>query len=71
MHTPCDLCNSPLIPVLWGHPMGFPDSIFELAKNGQVMIGGSCIPYDNRNSYCEKCDHYYQKYAEIPDTLPE
>ena len=68
MNTPCDLCNSPLIPVLWGHPMFFPDSIFKLAKNGQVMIGGSCMPCD-WNSYCQTCNEYYQKHAEIPDDL--
>jgi hypothetical protein len=63
------VCLHPLAPVLWGHPMGFPESIFKLAESKQVVIGGSCFPNNEINSYCFKCKEYYPKYAEIPDNL--
>jgi hypothetical protein len=69
MHTPCDICLDPLAPVLWGHPMGFTESIFKLAENKQLIIGGSCFTDNDINSYCFKCERYYEKYAEIPDNL--
>ena len=69
MYTACDICSSPLIPVIWGHPMGFPDSLFELAKTGQVIIGGSCIKIDGWTSFCDNCNEYYDQHAEIPDNL--
>lgn len=67
MYTKCDICLSPLSPVLWGHPMAFPESIYKLAENKQLIIGGSCFPNEEINSYCFKCETYYKKYAEIPD----
>jgi hypothetical protein len=69
MYTPCDICFAPLAPVLWGHPGFYPESIYKLAENKQLIIGGSCFPDNGRNSYCFKCEKYYEKYAEIPDNL--
>lgn len=69
MNTACSLCDSPLVPVLWGHPMTFPESIYKLAENKQLIIGGSCFPDNGRNSYCFKCNKYYEKYVEIRDEL--
>jgi hypothetical protein len=69
MYTPCDICSSPLAPVIWGHPMGLPDSLFELAKTGQVIIGGSCMRIEEMTSFCNNCNEYYDKQAEIPDNL--
>jgi hypothetical protein len=47
--------------------MAFPESIYKLAENKQLIIGGSCFPNEEINSYCFKCETYYKKYAEIPD----
>lgn len=69
MYNKCDICLSALVPVLWGHPMAFSESIYKLAENKQLIIGYSCFPEKDINSYCFKCEKYYSKYVEMLDEL--
>jgi hypothetical protein len=68
MYTPCDVCNNPLIPIIWGYPAALTDSVWELISSGQLIIGG-CIMFDDVRSYCNTCNEYSKKQAEIPDNL--
>ncbi len=69
MYTSCDMCSDYLTPILWGDPNKYPESIWELVKNGQIMIGGSLFSGNTTQSYCYTCNEYYDKKAEIPDDL--
>jgi len=68
MYTSCDFCSGRLIPIIWGYPAAFPESVWELINNGQLIPGGCAIDSDIK-SCCEHCRRYSSKQAEIPDNL--
>ncbi|WP_405268038.1 tetratricopeptide repeat protein [Methanobrevibacter sp.] len=49
----CPDCGGELIPIVWGYPS---PKLLKRAERGEVFLGGCCIPPNNPNYRCKKCD---------------
>lgn len=62
----CKKCGGKVLEIVYGYPS---HETFEMAKRGEVILGGCCIEEDQPDMACRDCHQGYKKF--IPDYMRE